>query len=102
MVTLNQSLISLVNPIEIIESRVHSLWQKYVNGVNLTFTYCDEQLPNCSFPKKDNTFYMMVSPKHVSLNINSFTYFEKIVEFKFQNYRKNMSKLTRIHVITVQ
>ncbi len=83
MVSLNKDLMSLVNPIEIIESHVHSLWQKYVNGVNLTFTYCDERLPNCSFPKKDNTFYMIVNPKHVSLNIRSFIYFEKIVEIKF-------------------
>jgi hypothetical protein len=71
----NQDPISLVNPIEIIESHVHSLWQKYVNGVNLTFTYCDERLPNCSFPKKDNTFYMIVNPKLVSLKMSSFTYF---------------------------
>jgi hypothetical protein len=79
MVSLNQDLLSLANPIEIIESHVHSLWRKYVNGVNLTFTYCDERLSNCSFPKKDNTFYLIVHPKCVSLNISSFTYFEKIV-----------------------
>jgi hypothetical protein len=83
MVTLNQDLISLVNPIKIIESRVHSFWQKYVNGVNLTFTYCDELLPNCSFPKKDNAFYLLVHTKSVCLNISSFTYFEKIIEIKF-------------------
>jgi hypothetical protein len=83
MVSLNHDIILLVNPIEIIESHVHSLWRKYVNGVNLTFTYCDERLPNCSFPKKDNTFNLLVHPKSVSLNISSFTYFEKIVEIKF-------------------
>jgi hypothetical protein len=79
MQNLDRDLISVVNPIEIIESHVHSWWQKYVNGVNLTFTHCNELLPNCSFLKKDNTFYMMVNPKHVSLKIGSFTYFEKKV-----------------------
>jgi hypothetical protein len=77
MVSLSQDIISLANPIEIIESHVHSFWQKYVNGVNLTFTYCDERLPNCSFPKKDNTFYLIAHPTNVSLNMSSFTYFEK-------------------------
>ncbi len=77
MVSLSQDIISLANPIEIIESHVHSFWQKYVNGVNLTFTYCDEQLPNCSFPKKDNTFYLIAHSTNVSLNTSSFTYFEK-------------------------
>jgi hypothetical protein len=101
MEKIGREVLELVNLIEIIESHVHSWWRKYVNGVNLTFTYCDERLPNCSFPKKDNTFYMIVNPKYVSLNITAFTYFEKTAEIKFKNYRQNMSKLMRIRVISV-
>jgi hypothetical protein len=65
-----QQTISLADPNEIIESTVYSWWQKYVIGVNMSYIDCNDRLPNCTFPRNNNTLYMMTHYQDVSLNIS--------------------------------
>lgn len=65
-----QQTISWADPNEIIESTVYSWWQKYVIGVNMSYIDCNDRLPNCTFPRNNNTLYMMTHYQDVSLNIS--------------------------------
>jgi hypothetical protein len=66
----SQQSISRADPNEIIESTVYSWWQKYVIGVNMSYIDCDHRLPNCTFPRYDNTLYVMTHYENVSLKIS--------------------------------
>jgi len=70
---MNQEALLFVDPIKIIESHTLSFWQKYVLGINMSYIDCEDKYPNCTFPRKENSFYMLVHWKKVSV-INIFKF----------------------------
>jgi len=63
---MNKDIVDLAEPLNIIESHILSLWQKYVLGINMSYIDCDGNNPNCTFLRKNNSFYMLAHARHVS------------------------------------
>ena len=52
---------------EYIESHTYSYWQKYVNGVNMSFIGCGYYSDDNRLPKLNNKFSLMAFKKDVIL-----------------------------------
>ena len=63
---MNQYALALGRAQELIQSHTLSIWQKYVNGINMSYVEC-KVYGNCTLPQKENAFNILVYKSDVSL-----------------------------------
>ena len=65
---MNQYVLALGRAQELIQSHTLSIWQKYVNGINMSYVECRVKFGiNCTLPQKENTFHILVNKDSVSI-----------------------------------
>jgi len=62
---MNREVLELVDAQQITESRSLYFWQKFINGVKMTFINCQELHENCELPPTYNRFNFYVHYKDV-------------------------------------
>jgi len=70
IINMDKGLLELAEAPKLVKSyTLYTWWQKYVNGINLTYFHCYYKFPNCTLPRKENTFYMVTHINDVRLKL---------------------------------